>query len=179
MGAFEWLSALVEWFGKWVPNYRIIKATEGGIKFKGGKKTIALSPGVHWFWPARSELEILAQLRQADDLRSQTIVTKDDKVITVGGMVIYEVIDMLQFAGHTYDGPTTVKEITLTSIHDVLCGMTWDELKDEQRRGTLATKLKNEAKRQLDDYGVKVLKVMLTDLAPGRVIRLIQSTSVD
>lgn len=179
MGAFEWLSALVEWFGKWVPNYRIVKATEGAIKFKGGKTVIALAPGVHWFWPARSEIEILARLRQADDLRSQTIVTADDKVVVVSGMVIYEVDDMLKFAGHTYDGPMTTKEIVLTSIHDVCCKMTWNDLKTEQQKGTLDTKLKNEAKRQLDDYGVKVLKVMLTDLAPGRVLRLIQSTSTD
>jgi regulator of protease activity HflC (stomatin/prohibitin superfamily) len=179
MGAFEWISALVEWVGKWLPNYRIINTTEGGIKFKGGKRAVALSAGVHWFWPARSTLEVLPMKRQADDLRSQTFVTTDDRVVVAGGMVIYEVDDMLKFAANTYDGATTVKEIVMTSIHDVCCRMSWEQLKDEQRRSTLDTKLKNAARDMLDDYGVKVIKVMLTDLAPGRVLKLIQSTSTD
>jgi regulator of protease activity HflC (stomatin/prohibitin superfamily) len=179
MGAFEWVSALIEWFGKWFPNYKIVTATEGAIKFKGGKTAIALGPGVHWYWPARSEFVVLPRARQADDLRSQTFVTTDDKIVVAGGMVIYEVVDMFKYAANTYDGGMTVKEIVITSIHDVCCKMSWEELKQGQRKSTLDTKLKNAAQDMLDDYGVRILKVMLTDLAPGRVLKLIQSTSVD
>jgi len=70
-----------------------------------------------------------------------------------------------------------VKDIALSAVHDVCCRMSWHDLKDEQRRGTLDTKLKNEAKKSLEDYGVRVLKTMLTDLAPCRVVKLIQSMS--
>lgn len=179
MGAFEWISGLIEWFGRFFPNYKIIKATEGGVKFKSNGSAVALAPGVHWFWPARTVIDVWPSKRQGDDLRSQTIVTTDDKTVVISGMVIYEVADMLLFAANTYDGPTTAIEIVLTAIHDVCCRMSWEELKTEQRKGTLDTKLKNAAKIMLDDYGVRVLKVMLTDLAPGRVLKLIQSTSVD
>jgi hypothetical protein len=57
--------------------------------------------------------------------------------------------------------------------------MTLDDLHAEQRRGTLDTKLKNAAKKQLEDYGVRVMKVQLTDLAESRVLRLVQSMSKD
>jgi hypothetical protein len=55
--------------------------------------------------------------------------------------------------------------------------MTMEQLKIEQRRGTLDTKLKNTTQKALNDYGVNVIKVMLTDLAPARVLKLMQSTS--
>jgi len=55
--------------------------------------------------------------------------------------------------------------------------MDWSPLKLEQQKGTLDTKLKNAAQRELSDYGVRVLKLMLTDLAPCRVLKLSQSTS--
>lgn len=179
MGAFEWISALVEWFAKFMPHYVVVRSNMGGVRFKGGKNPVPLVSGVHWYWPWRTEIELFPVKRQADDLRSQTVVTTDDKVVIVSGMVIYAVHDPILFGADTYDGPTTVIEISLTAIHDVVCQMSWDELKTEQRKGTLDTKLKNAAARMLVEYGVTVMKVMLTDLAPGRVLKLIQSTSKD
>jgi antitoxin component of RelBE/YafQ-DinJ toxin-antitoxin module len=48
-------------------------------------------------------------------------------------------------------------------------------LKEKSRKGTLDTALKNEAKAALEEYGVKVVKVMLTDMAPARVLRIVQT----
>jgi hypothetical protein len=39
--------------------------------------------------------------------------------------------------------------------------------------------LKREVRKSLDSYGIRVLKTMLTDLAPCRVLKLITSTSSD
>ena len=50
--------------------------------------------------------------------------------------------------------------------------MTWEELKVGQRKGTLDTKLKNSAREVLKEYGVNVIKVQLTDLAPARVYKI-------
>lgn len=177
--AFAWIGQVVEWFGQFMPRWVIIDTTEGAVKFIRGSKVRALGPGIHWYWPATTKLVAVPVARQADDLRTQTMVTTDDKVIMVGGMIIHEVFDVIKLTAQTYDGPTTVKDITMTAIHDVCCRMTWEQLKDEQRKGTLDTKLKNAAKSMLEDYGVRVIKIMLTDLAPGRVHRVIQSTAID
>lgn len=177
--ALGWIGQLVEWLGKLFPRWSIVRTTHRMIKFIGGKKIIVLGPGVHFWWPARTEIEMVPVARQADDLRSQTLVTADDKTTVVGGILIHEIFDVEKFVTLSYDGLATIKDITLTAIHDVVCQMSWEELKAEQRKGTLDTKLKNAAKKALEEYGVRVIKVMLTDLAPARVIKLIQSTSVD
>jgi hypothetical protein len=88
---------------------------------------------------------------------------------------VYSVPDLLTLLTTTHDPATAVKDLTLTALHDVCCNMTWEELKAEQRKGTLDTKLKNATQRALDDYGVRVVKVMLTDLAPARVLKLMQN----
>lgn len=175
--ALAWVGWIAEWIGKFIPRWEILDLTEGAVKFVRGKRPVYCGPGIHWYWPLLTFWQKYPIARQADRLQTQTIVTKDDKVIVVGGMVVYSVSDLLVLLTTAHSAATTIRDITLTSIHDVVCKMTWDELKDEQRRSTLDTKLKNATQKQLDDYGVKVVKVMLTDMAPARVLKLMQSTS--
>lgn len=175
--AFAWLGQLVEWFGRLIPRWQVLDTTQGAIRYRGGNRPAYCGPGVWWWWPARDVWQEYPIARQADRLQTQTIVTTDDKVIVVGGLIVYSVDDLLKLATTTFQPSTAVKDLALTAIHDVCCQMTWEELKTEQRKGTLDTKLKNAAQRALNDYGVRVLKVMLTDLAPARVLKLMQSMS--
>ena len=176
---FEWLSNFVEWMVSALPHWKIVTIKMGGVKYVKGRPKRIKSGSVVFWWPVTTEIALFPVVRQADDLRSQTLVTRDDKVIVVGGMVITEIADALVFGTSSYDGGMTIIELTLTAVHDVICKMTWDELKQEQQRGTLDTKLKNAAKGALQEYGVNVLKVMLTDMAPARVFKLLQATSSD
>lgn len=180
MGALEWISQIAEWVGRFIPRLVILDVRSAGVKFiRGGKVKVCPPGGLYVYWPLVTTLDTYPVVRQVDDLRTQTIVTVDDKVISIGGMIVYEIhsIELLLTRVHSVE--RTINDITLTSIHDVCCKMTWEELKQEQRRGTLDTKLKNAARSDLSEYGVLVQKVMLTDLAPCRVLKIVQSVSND
>lgn len=180
--ALAWIGQIASWVGQWIPRWVILDPTMGAVKYVGGKKVVALGPGIHFYWPARTNLDTYPTARQADDLRSQTIMTADEDAeiaIVVGGMIVYEVFDILKLLPTTYRATQTVKDLALTCIHDVCCQMTFRELRAEQRKGTLDTKLKNAAKKALEEYGIRVLKVQLTDLARARVYKVMQSTSRD
>src|SRR2546425_3741648 len=164
--AFTWLSQLVEWLGKFFPRLVVLDKTEGAIKYVRGWKPKYCGPGLHWYWPIVTFWSSYPIVRQTDRLQTQTIVTTDDKTIVVDGIIVYSVSDLMKLLTTVHQAEIAVKDITLTAIHDVCCQMTWEELKGEQRRGTLDTKLKNTTQRALNDYGVSVVKVMLTDLAP-------------
>lgn len=173
--AFAWLGQSVEWFGKFIPRWIILDTTMGMIKFVKGQP-IACAPGaIYWYWPVTTTIKEVPVVRQADDLRTQTVVTKDGRVIIVGGMLISEITDIIKFAALNYDGPTTIVEMGLAAIHDVCCRLTWEELQAKQRDGSLDRDLRDAARSELRSYGVKVLKLMLTDLAPARALRLVQS----
>jgi regulator of protease activity HflC (stomatin/prohibitin superfamily) len=175
--ALAWIGQIVEWVGRFIPRWVIMDTTEGAVKFVCGKNAKGLGPGIHWYWPATTTLVMYPTARQADNLRTQTLVTTDDKVVVVGGMIVYEVKNVLILLSTSHSAATTIKDLALTALHDVCCRLSWDELKSEQRRGTLDTKLRRAAQDALTSYGVAVLKVMLTDLAPTRVIKLLQSTA--
>lgn len=178
-GALAWISELVNWLGQFIPRWEIVDTTHGAVKFVRGSKVVALGPGWHIYWPVTTKFETYPIARQASDLRTQTIVTKDDRTVAIGGQIVYEIADIEAILARTYDPEQTIKDISLTAIHDVCCQMTWDELKEAQRNGALDRNLRREAKKTLDSYGVKVLKTTLTDLAPCRVYRMVQSTAKD
>ena len=177
--ALGWIGSLIEWFGQLFPRWVIVSPPMGALKFVGGKRVVALGPGVHWYWPVRTEFKEWPLARQAVDLRAQTICTSDDKTIVIGGMVVYEVKDLEQLLAHTYDPEETVREISLSAFHDVCGAHSWESLKGAQRSGALDRDLRREVKKGLDAYGVTVLKTMLTDLAPCKVIKLMQSMAKD
>ena len=103
--------------------------------------------------------------------------TTDGKTFIVAGTITYSVSDLKALLSTTHSATTNTRELAASAVHDILCDYTWDELQAEQRKGTLKTKLKNEAQRQLLDYGVRVLKLQLTSLARCRVYKISQSTA--
>lgn len=177
--ALAWIGQIVEWVGQFIPRWVILNTTEGAVKYVRGSRAVALGPGIWWYWPVTTKIEEYPTAFQADRLQTQTIVTTDDKVIVVGGMISYKVSDILPLVSQTHSALTTVANLALTAVHDVCCKMSWEELKGEQRKGTLDTKLRNAAKRLLSPYGVEVVDLVLVDLAPARVLKLLQSTSTE
>jgi len=177
--ALGWLGAIVEWFGKFIPRYEIIDTTQGAVKWIGGSKVVTLGPGVHWYWPFRTKFQAYPTVRQSANLTAQTLVTKDDKTVIIGGLLVYEIKDLEAILAHTYDPEQTIKDIAATAIQQVIVTKTWDEIKADSSSGKLARDLKIMAKRELDRYGVRVLKATLTDLATAKVFKLIQSTAID
>lgn len=177
--ALGWIGQIVSWLGQFFPRWVIIRTTHGGVKFIRGKKVIALEPGIHWFWPATTELMTYPTARQAADLRTQTLMTTDGNTLVVGGLIVYEIKDIVAILANTYDADQTVKDIAMSAIHDVLVKMSWVDIRTESEFGTLNLKLRKRVRRELDKFGVKVLKCSITDLAQTRVYKVIQSTSMD
>jgi regulator of protease activity HflC (stomatin/prohibitin superfamily) len=179
VNALDWIGQIADWLGRFFPRWVIVETTHGAVKWVKGSRVVALGPGVHWFWPITTEFLSYPIVRQTVDLRAQTLCTTDDKSIVVGGMIVYEIYDIEAIVARTFEPDDTIKDISLSAIHDVCCQKSWDELKEAQRTGALNRELKKEAARELDKFGVKVLKTTLTDMALCRVIKLMTSVAKD
>lgn len=182
-GAFAWIGHIAERLGAFIPRGTILRPTDGAIKFVSFRlrwwlpapEIVVLKPGFHIWWPLASSFEIHPVVRQANDLRAQTIVTKDGKTVAVGGLIAYRVVDVQKLLAETFDPDDTIRDICLSAIHDSCIQYNLEDLLAASRTTKLDTAMRNEAKRQLEPYGVEVIKMALTDLAPCRVIRLVQS----
>lgn len=174
--AFAWLQYLADFIARLVPKWDIVPTTHGWVMWVGGKRVISGGPGIIWWWPARTEVKIYPVARQALDLRPQTLTTKDGKTLLVGGLLSFSIEDIEKALAYTWSIDETLRDITLTALKHVITRMTWEEIHDAEQVGRLDKRLRHATRLRLRPYGIKVLKVSLTDIAPTRVIKLAMST---
>lgn len=172
--ALAWIGQIADWVSRFIPRWVIIDTTERGLKWIKGSRVVVCEPGIHWVFPATTSFIRHPVARQTNNLKSQTISLRDDRTIIVGGIVVFEIKDVEAAVANSYDIDDTIKDISLSAVHDVCCQLTWEEITEQQRSGELDRKLKTEARKELDKYGVRVLKMTLTDLAPTYVLKLVQ-----
>jgi len=176
--AFSWIGAIVEWLGQWVPRLVIIPTTHGAVKFRMGSQVIPLKPGLHFYWPLITRLETYAVARQTTDLRPQKFTLKDDTTVTVGAVITYEIVDIEKILAFTWDADNTVIDVALSAVTSTVVGLTWEQLRELTISGALAIRLRQEARKVLEPFGVRVIKMNLTDMAKSRVINLVTSTNI-
>lgn len=177
--ALAWIGHLAEWLGRFFPRLMLLNTTEGAVKFVRGSRPVLLGPGLHFYWPLLTEVKAWVVARQSVNLTTQTVTTKDGKVIAVGGLLIFRIEDAMPLIAHTWNADQTIRDIAAGVVHSVCSQAEWGELQMAKNDGTLNKALKKEMRRQLSRFGVRIIAATLTDFAPCRVYKLIQSTSQD
>lgn len=168
--AFAWLSNLIDSIAALIPRLKIIRSTHGGVKFKNGKKPIEIRPGLIFYWPLTTEIEIIPTARQTNNLPSQCLLTKDGKTVVVGGVVIYSINDVVAGVSRNWSLDQTINDIAMISITKVITEHTLEYLQNNLTN-SIAKSLTKEARARLKSYGVRVHKVALTDFSRCLVIR--------
>jgi regulator of protease activity HflC (stomatin/prohibitin superfamily) len=175
--ALAWIGHIAEWLGRFIPRREILDTTQGAIKYVHGNRPKICGPGVHFWWPWTTTWVNYPTARQTDRLETQTIESKDGKTFLVAAMITYSVTDIAALVTTTHSPTIAVRDMAMAAVHDVLCDYDWAELQNMQRKGTIKTQLRNEAQKQLKDYGIDVIKLQLNTLARCRVYKISQSTS--
>ena len=162
--AFGWLGRIIEGLISFFPKPFIVRKTHRGVRFRYGNDVRVIEPGFHFCWPLVTEVTLYPVVRQTVNLDSQTLCTKDGKVVGVAGVVIYKINNIEDFLTITYDGEDTIRDMALASIAEVIT--TNDLAYLQANREAVHKKLINSLRSNLAPFGVGVNKVTLTDLFP-------------
>ncbi len=174
--AFSWLSQLIETFYRFIPHILIVRATHAGVKWVRGKHIKALAPGLHFYWPLTTEIEIMVTARQTLAIPDQVLTTKDGKKVTVKTLVVYKIRDIVQAIGKAnWDVDTTVNDLTQSSVMGVVATHTADEILAGIADGTITHTLTKEVRKELRQYGVYIARAKLVDYAETKVFKLLTS----
>ena len=170
--AFQWLSDLIRWLGKLVPRIIIVLTTHAGVKWVRGKYPKLLEPGLHFYWPIVTEVTVYPQVRQTANLPCQLLMTSDSKTVMVGGIVVYDVKDMLRALTKTYELDETIRDLSLVAIKKVVISRTLDELRTQQESidEALTRTLSDQLARQ---FGIRVIAFYLSDFTVCRCFGLV------
>ncbi len=174
MDAFAWIGQIVEALGKFIPRAIIIRATHGGVRWMFGSRIKGLKPGMHFYWPIITEIDILVTARQTLNLPVQVLMTKDKAQIVVGTLVVYRINDVIKAIGErNWDVECTVSDITQAAVVEVFSQHTFDELLQFIATGEMETKMTKSVRKKLRQFGVYVQRCAVTDFSTCRVYKVI------
>ena len=147
-----------------------VKAVPQGMEYtveRFGRYTKTLNPGLNFIVPVVDSIGAkVSMMETVLDVPSQEVITKDNALVKVDGVVFYQILDAAKAAYEVRGLENAILNLTMTNLRTVMGSMTLDELLSE--RDQINARLLTIVDDATAPWGIKVTRIEIKDIAPPR-----------
>ena len=169
---FDWIRELFAALHEHLTPFVVVYDYENAAVFRFGGYQRTLTQGLHWKWPFIETILSEHTAWTTMSLEPQTVTTKDDKTVTVLGMVRYRIADIKPFVTEISNQHDVLRDTSMGAVLKQMRLIEYRPALTEPPEKAIAS----DIRRQVKPYGIEIDLFTFTDISQMRTLRIVTHT---